>query len=247
VFAATMAGSLEEAEALLEHTLEQGLAIAEPDALPIYGGQLFVLRSFAFRYAELVDMLDDLVASNAGVTAFSLARAIACATTGRREDAQVVLDAGLATGFHTSPDQYWLTTLVGYAELAVELGDEQAAAQLYPALEPYAAQVTFNGATSQGPVAAYLGKLASMLGCHEAADAHLRDALDITGRCNWRYHRATTLVALAVSCRRATGALDDQARRWLDEACTIAASCGLVGVQAQASSVAAANASKQAD
>jgi tetratricopeptide (TPR) repeat protein len=237
VFEATMAASLDEAEERLERNLELGLRIGEADALPVYGGQLFVLRSFAFRYAELAGLLDDLVTANPGVTAFALARAIACATTGRPGEAQKVLDAGIEGGLAPSRDHHALTTVVGYAVLAVELGDERAAAVLYPVLEPYGAQATFNGATSQGPVAAYLGKLASILGHHERADAHLHAALDMADRCGWRYHRATTLVALAMSCLRATGSLDDRAHRWLDEACTIAEACGLDGVRAQAATV----------
>ena len=44
---------------------------------------------------------------------------------------------------------------------------------LLPLIEPYAADVAFNGVTSQGPIAAYVGKLASLLGEHEAAEEYL--------------------------------------------------------------------------
>ena len=61
----------------------------------------------------------------------------------------------------------------------------------------FAAEVAFNGGTSQGPIAAYLGKLASLLGRHDVADAYLRAALETATAFGWEYHRATTLIALA--------------------------------------------------
>jgi hypothetical protein len=130
-----------------------------------------------------------------------------------------------------------MTSVIGYAVLAVELQDADVAAQLFPILEPFADEVAFSGATSQGPISAYLGKLASVMGRHDEADAHLHRALDTTLAFGWRYHQATTLVALARSQQRRTGALDADARRWLDEAAAIAAACELIGVTAQAASV----------
>ena len=40
-------------------------------------------------------------------------------------------------------------------------------------------EVAFNGASSQGPIAAYLGKLASLQDRHDVADRHLHRALDL--------------------------------------------------------------------
>src|SRR6478672_5950366 len=61
----------------------------------------------------------------------------------------------------------------------------------------------------------------SRLGRHDEADAHLQRALDVTCRFGWQYHRATTLVALALSRRRRAGALDDESEAWLDAAAAI--------------------------
>ncbi len=106
-----------------------------------------------------------------------------------------------------------MTTVIGYAVLAIGLEDAAIAAELYAILEPFGDEVAFSGATSQGPVSAYLGKLASVTAHHEDADAHLLRALEITRAFGWEYHEATTLVALALSQRRRTGSLDDEARR----------------------------------
>ena len=122
-----------------------------------------------------------------------------------------------------------MTTIIGYAVLAIELEDAETAAQLYAILEPFGDEVSFSGITSQGPISAYLGKLASVIGRHDVADAHLQRALDVARAFGWRYHEATTLVALALSQKRRTGALDDTALAWLDEAMAIGVERDLPG------------------
>ncbi len=111
-----------------------------------------------------------------------------------------------------------MTSIIGYAVLAIELGDAQAAAYLRPIIEPFAAEVAFNGVTSQGPVAAYAGRLASLLGDHDAAEEYLLAALDIATAFGWKYPRATTLFALAQTRYRRNGELDRESEAWLGEA-----------------------------
>jgi len=226
-FEATMAARIAEAEVILDENLELGLAIGDQDAITIYGAQFFALRSFAGRYAELLPLLEDMVRQSPGIIALELARVLACAVEGQPDAARSLLAEHLPAGLVPTSDHYGLTTLVAYAVTAIELSDEEVAAALYEALLPYHAQVAYNGATSQGPVAAYLGKLASILGRHDLADSHLRSALAITESWGWRYHEASTLVAMARSRFRSTGALDDTATRWLDRAGSIAQECDL--------------------
>jgi hypothetical protein len=61
--------------------------------------------------------------------------------------------------------------------------------------------------------AAYLGRLASLLGRHDVADEYLRAALDTAVAFGWEYHRATTMIELARSRVRRIGAVDTDARR----------------------------------
>ena len=109
----------------------------------------------------------------------------------------------------------------------------RAAAQLYSILEPYGCEVSYNGATSQGYIGAYLGKLASLLGRHDVADAHLLEALSVATAFGWEYHRATTLVALALCRLRRLGTLDSDADGWLTEASAICAQHNLKSIAAQ--------------
>ena len=233
-----MRADFDEAEALAGATLDLGLQIGDPDAFSIYAGQLFAMRSFAGRYGELLPLLEDTVAANPGMVAFELAHAISCAAIGQTEaPRRLLLEAASEAFAGVPPDYFWVTTIIGYAVLTIELEEAEVAATLYPILEPYSDHVAFNGATSQGPIAAYSGKLASLIGLHDLADQHLIRALDAATRFGWRYHEATTLVALARSCLRRTGHLDDRARSRLEAAQAIVAEHGLSLVAHQIESV----------
>ncbi|HEX6658770.1 MAG TPA: hypothetical protein VF065_11840, partial [Ilumatobacter sp.] len=233
-FEAIMEARFADAEQISGRALEIGTEIGEPAAFMLYAGQLFMNRSFAGRYDEVIPILEQAIATSPETLPFRLAHAISCAVVGREADARAVLDEGAVAGFGELPlDYLWMTSVVGYAVLAIELLDRSAAAELYPILEPFGDQVAFNGATSQGYIGAYLGKLASLLGQHDVADAHLQRALDVNVSFSWRYHEATTLIALAISQRRRTGALDATGQAWLDRAATIAAECGSATVADQ--------------
>jgi tetratricopeptide (TPR) repeat protein len=227
-FTATMAARLDDAERLAGENLAFGLQIGEPDAFTVYASQFFALGTFAGRHDELFPVVEQ--ASNDAPTAspLRLAYAILCAAVGREDTARAILAEGHAVGFtDVPPDLFWMTTVIGYSVLAIELQKADAAAQLFPVIEPFARDVAFNGATSQGPVAAYLGKLASLLGRHDEADDYLRAALSTAESFGWEYHRATTLIALAQSRLRRTGILDADAHALLDEAAAVCSTRGL--------------------
>ncbi|MEO8696048.1 MAG: hypothetical protein ABI658_21185, partial [Acidimicrobiales bacterium] len=99
--------------------------------------------------------------------------------------------------------------------LALDLEDAAAAAVLLPAIEPFVDEVSFNGVTSQGPVAAYVGKLLTLLGRHDEAERRHLEALTMVEAFGWEYHRASTLIALAKNRVAVSGRLDAIAERWL--------------------------------
>ncbi len=227
-FEATMAARLDDAERLAAANLELGLQIGEPDAFTAYASQFFALGSFAGRHAELAPVVEQASHDAPTASPLRLAYAIICAAVGKEHTARDILAEGRAVAFtDIPPDVFWMTSTIGYAVLAIDLQDEDAAALLFPIIEPFAEDVAFNGATSQGPIAAYLGKLASLLGHHDVADCYLRAAFDTTVAFGWEYHRATTLIALAQSRIRRTGELDTHARALLTEADAICRARGL--------------------
>ncbi len=226
-FEATMEGRLAEAEALATANLDLGLQIAAPDAFTFFAAQLFSIGTFGGRHDELSPLVEQAMEENPGVSAFKLGHAIICAATGREEVAREVLWEGVSTRFQElGVDSVWMTSVIGYAVLATELDDAEAARHLLPLVEPHAAEVTFNGVTSQGPVSAYAGKLAALLGRHDAAEQYLRAALDTATEFGWKYHRATTLYALAQTRHRQLRRLDSESEEWLAEASALCAEGG---------------------
>ncbi len=218
-FDTMMAGRLDEAEAIATATLDLGMQIGERDAFTFFAGELFVIGTFAGRHEELLPLVEQAARESPSVIPFTLGYAIVCAAIGRVEVAREILSEGLANRFsEISVDNMWMTSVIGYAVLAVELGDAETAAYLLPLIEPFSDEVAFNGVTSQGPVAAYVGKLASLLGEHDVAEERLRLALDIATSFGWMYHRATTLFALAQARYRRNGSLDSESEAWLTEA-----------------------------
>ncbi len=226
-FTATMAGRLVEAESAATATLELGMQIGAPDAFTFFAGEFFAIGTFAGRHDELFPLVEQATRDDPAGLAFKLAYGIICTAVGREQTAREILDDGMASGFAELPvDNFWTTCIIAYAILAIELDHADAAAQLLPLLEPHATDVAFNGVTSQGPIAAYVGKLESLLGRHDDAEEHLRAALDIAEAFGWQYHRATTLFELAQARRRRLGTLDAEGRAWLGEASELCRTLG---------------------
>ncbi|MGI5290258.1 ATP-binding protein [Nonomuraea polychroma] len=73
----------------------------------------------------------------------------------------------------------WIVVAIGHAQLSVRFQDHAVAAAVYADLLPYADRQVTGGAHTpcEGPVALYLGMLATLLEDWEAAEAHLRTAL----------------------------------------------------------------------
>jgi tetratricopeptide (TPR) repeat protein len=227
VFDAMMAGRLDEAQSLASGALDLGLQIGAPDAFSMFAGQFFVIGTFAGRHDELFPLVERARRDSPAILPFEVAYGIICAAVGRRDEAREVLRKGMAGGFTNLPrDNVWMTSVVGYAVIAIDLNDVDAAAQLLPVIEPYVAEVSFNGITSQGPIAAYVGKLLSLLGDHDLAEEHLLSALATAEGFGWTYHRATTCFALAQGRHRRLGTLDAEGRVWLLEAAELCRTYG---------------------
>jgi DNA-binding SARP family transcriptional activator/tetratricopeptide (TPR) repeat protein len=228
-YVATMEGRFGEAERIAETTLQLGTEIGDPDAFGVYAAQFFFIGTFAGRHAELLSVIQQMIDTDPHVEPlFRAAHALVCCEAGQPEFGRAVLRDARAAGLDAiSQDSLGATTLIAHAVLAIELDDVSAAEWLFPAIEPMAGEVSFNGVTSQGPVSAYVGKLASLLGRYDEAERYLIDALATTAAFGWEYHRATTLIALAQNRARATGRLDREAECWLSSAEVLCATHGL--------------------
>jgi hypothetical protein len=188
-----------------------------------------VLATIAGHHAELPPFVAEAIETGPVQLTFRLAHAIVSVASGPREVASDLLGEAVAAGFqNVPPDLMWMTSMLGYAILAIELEDLDAAAQLLAIIEPYTGEV----ATNLGPVAAYAGRLASLLGHHDVAEQQLNAAFEIADAFDWDYHRAAILMARAAARRRSLGKLDGPACAWLATAEGICAAKGLPGMQA---------------
>jgi tetratricopeptide (TPR) repeat protein len=239
-FEAMMTGRLSAAEAVAAEALDLGLQIGAPDAFAMYAAEFFVLGTFAGRHGELFPLVEQATRENPEMLPFRLAYGIICTAVGQVDAAREILHEGMESGFaELAVDNLWMTSVIAYIIIAIELDDRDAAVQLLPMIEPYAAKVSFNGVTSQGPVAAYAGKLASLLGRNDEAERHLRAALATATAFGWTYHQATTLFALALARHRRLGGLDDEACSWLAEASQLCRAHGFQSWIAQIDDLAA--------
>ena len=203
-----------------------GLTLGAAEALDVFTRQAAVLATIAGHHAELPPIVAQAIEAGPVKLTYHLAHAIA---SGPKQVASDLLSEAAADGFRNAPpDVMWLTSMLGYATLAIELKDLDAAERLLAIIEPYAGQI----ATNLGPAAAYAGRLASLLGRHDVADRHLNAAFQIVDAFDWDYHRAAILMARAAARHGSFGQIDDTARSWLQTAAGICVARGLPGMLA---------------
>jgi hypothetical protein len=203
--------------------------MGEAEAFPVLAGQSFVIGTFEGRHDELLSLVEPLMDGQQSVDiTFRVAHAICCLEVGETAVPRALLREAIERGIDAIPDDLIRsTTLLGYSILALDLEDVAAAAVLLPAIEPFVDEVSFNGVTSQGPVAAYVGKLLTLLGRHDDAEGRLLQALTMAEAFGWDYHVASTLIALADNRRVVSGRLDVTAGAWLARAEELCAVHGL--------------------
>jgi DNA-binding SARP family transcriptional activator len=228
-FTATMTCRFRDAERCVTETYGIGERMGEGEAFPVFAAQSFVIGTFEGRHDELLSLVEPLMDGQQSVDiTFRVAHAICCLEVGETAVPRALLREAFDRGIDAIPDDLIRsTTLLGYSILALDLEDVAAAAVLLPAIEPFVDEVSFNGVTSQGPVAAYVGKLLTLLGRHDEAEGRLLEALTMVEAFGWEYHRASTLIALAQNQVAASGRLDAVAERWMAQAEELCAVHGL--------------------
>ncbi len=166
-------GDLEGAEQQANQALELGGATGQPDAMPIYGGQLVDLRWHQGRDAELVDLIEQMVESTPDIDSFRSALARIYADIGRTEDARALLVRESAVEFAHPFDPLAATTIVMWAEVAIQTCDAASAEALVSRLASFADQVVCNGVDIFGSLDHYRGALSAVLGRFDEAEALL--------------------------------------------------------------------------
>jgi DNA-binding SARP family transcriptional activator len=185
-------GDFAKAERLEEEALRAGLAQSS-DADCSYRLAMFILRRAQGRLAEVENLIRDAVDAYPGYRSFRCFIPLLEHELGREHETRRSFDELAEANFAALPrDCEWLFCLSLLAEVAAHLRDQDRAAALYGLLEPYArVNAMAAGEVAIGPVARYLGILATTTLRWETAAGHFEDALEMNARMGarpWHAH-----------------------------------------------------------
>ena len=180
-------------ELLLDDELDEAevaaaaAAGAAPDpavGVACFGVNLVAVRAYQGRVGEMVPMLRQATDDNPFIPCYRSVLAFALAESGQVAAAADELAWFAADGFRSvRADTNRPLTLAMLSEVAVQLADADAAAALWPLVEPYAGDhVVLNcyggGGTVWGPASAQLAGLARVLGRDAEADTWAERAVE---------------------------------------------------------------------
>jgi hypothetical protein len=170
-----------------------------PEAMATYAAQLTAIQRVRGGWSELSEMAELMAAAaaeNPGLPVLRAGLARTYCDLGRDDEAHSVIDGDIEDGFTRFPfDGTWVPSMASLCEICAHLGRADGAARLYEWLSPWRDQVSTALVATQGPIAFYLGTLASLLGRAKDADAHFSRALDISQRLQAPYWIARTQIA----------------------------------------------------
>ena len=167
-----MRGELEAGERLAERALALGQEAGQPDAAMFYGSTIVANRMVQGRGAEVIALIEQMVAENPGVAAWEAALCYTYCLIDRHPEGAEVLARAAAQRFERlRHDQNHMCGLAMYADTAAQTHSVQAAAMLYELIRPYADQVVSSGGVNFGHARMSSAMLAATLGRHEHADA----------------------------------------------------------------------------
>ena len=196
-------GRFEDAEKLIEETMDHGRRAQAWDAEASRLFALFILRREQGRLDELEGDTRRALVTHPGYRSFRSILLVLLLEIGRWEEARVLFGQLAENDFAIFPkDNEWLFTMILLSEAASILEDDVRSAVLYEQLLPYKDLVALAASeVSIGPVSLTLGRLAAQLGRHEEAAAYFEIALAISIQMQSRpwiahtYHSYGTLLA----------------------------------------------------
>jgi tetratricopeptide (TPR) repeat protein len=178
-------GDYAEGEQLSRAALAAGQRIRRDAAEGIFGMQMFTMRRDQGRLGELAGVMRAFVEGRQSAAAWRPGLALMYAELGLVDEARAELrDLVRDDCIKIARDALWPTCLVYLAEVADALRDRQSAGVLRRLLAPYAGQAIVVGAgvAFLGAASHYLGMLARLLDCFDAAAADFEAALSLNTR-----------------------------------------------------------------
>ena len=133
-------------------------------------------------------------------------------------------------------DASWIEGVTFYAETAIECRDAEHAAGLFDLLAPWADQWSTEGSAAiEGPVAHYLGGLATVLGRYSDADVYFSQAAASCERADAKFFAARTNLSWGkMLAERGAPGDAEKARELLTKAQTAAEARGYSNVERRA-------------
>jgi tetratricopeptide (TPR) repeat protein len=227
---AALEGRFEEAERSNAEASSVAAEIEDRMIQLLAVGQLAMLRWNQGRIGEAEQVVRRFADSASGIVGWRAALARIYCDLGREAEARRELERLDQMGFANLPRYNgWLNMMALLAEVCAHLGDAERAASLYPLLLPFERR---NVVTAQscfdGPVATYLGIMATTSRNYAAASRHFEAARTICERMNARPFIALLDIGEAqmLSARREAGDIE-RAAELLQQAGGIAAELGL--------------------
>lgn len=221
-------GRLEEAETRAHQSHEWSRLLTGRDASGVYGIQMFTLRREQGRLAELGPVIR-ILAGNEREGPWRPGLVALLVELGMEAEARRELSRLVADGLDPFRASLWLGSLAYLTDACAALGDETAAALIYPEFEPYAGGNAMVGhlVACYGAADRYLGMLAATLGEWELALGHFDRALELNRRMGARIWLAHTTFEYG-RCLLARGRRDRaQAAALLGEATGLAERIGM--------------------
>jgi DNA-binding SARP family transcriptional activator len=217
-------GKLDDVEELIQQAFVLGERARTYMAIPVERIQRYTLSEFRGSLETMVADISDLAAAYPARPVFRCVLAHLYAGTGRRAEAQRMLDDLGADDFASLPfDQEWLYGMSMLAETATQLGDVASADHLYRLLEPWAARNISDPAEAiRGSAARYLGLLAATAGSWAEAAEHFENAMAENERMGFRPWLARTQEDFALMLRARGEAGDEERAGDLEGAALVA-------------------------
>ncbi len=192
-----LAGDPDGAEPLAQASFEVGDASGEREAGVYFKSQQMCLRWQRGTLGELSDRIQGTTPRPPNVEAsLCLIRSEA----GRLDDAAALLDRGVESTFAAMPrDPALIASAAMFAEGAIRVGHEKAAAALYDLLLPFADQIGFDGVMTVGALEHHLGGLAHILGRKDEAIERLQRAVQVHEVIGARFFEGRSRAQLAIA------------------------------------------------
>jgi class 3 adenylate cyclase/tetratricopeptide (TPR) repeat protein/ABC-type transport system involved in cytochrome c biogenesis ATPase subunit len=190
---AILDGRFTTAEALAGEALALGRQTHGAEVEGVYGMQMFTIRREQCRLSEVAPVVKHFIEENPDETTWLPGFALIAADLGYHDAAQRRLSELARTGFAMPLDAKRSASLSFISEVAVSLGDREAAQTIYDLMLAYKNMTITAGVATVcfGAASRYLGMLSAALGNFEKAAEHFEHALEMnaaSGSRPWLAH-----------------------------------------------------------